>query len=193
MAVQCAKCGEELLGSVNRCWRCGSEFEAPAGVVDEPPVRRRPIAEPLAPPLEAILVGEDGAEVAEAAQAVQERWSRRGSPFAESEEGGVATAPPPTTEFSPASPAQPTNYPVSLGAVGGATAAIMLAGIGFVLLAFYPAISLLLAAIGVGFGIWGLQAPRRAAALIGLILCCVAFTLSAIGLAYGFYVSSLTF
>src|SRR5688500_11619258 len=26
MAVHCAKCGEELLGAVNRCWTCGQIF-----------------------------------------------------------------------------------------------------------------------------------------------------------------------
>jgi len=28
VAVKCSKCGEELLGAVNRCWRCGQAFVA---------------------------------------------------------------------------------------------------------------------------------------------------------------------
>jgi hypothetical protein len=42
-AVKCSKCGEELLGAVNRCWRCGQAFVAPTenGVV--PPEGNQPI------------------------------------------------------------------------------------------------------------------------------------------------------
>lgn len=42
MAVRCAKCNEELLGAVNRCWRCGTPFASRGGDVSEPPLRRRP-------------------------------------------------------------------------------------------------------------------------------------------------------
>ncbi|MCA9164050.1 MAG: hypothetical protein KDA62_13770 [Planctomycetales bacterium] len=42
MAVRCAKCNEELLGAVNRCWRCGTPFASRGGDVNEPPLRRRP-------------------------------------------------------------------------------------------------------------------------------------------------------
>ncbi len=47
MAVHCSKCGEELLGAVNRCWRCGQTYALsppnvplamPAGAVGEQPV-----------------------------------------------------------------------------------------------------------------------------------------------------------
>ncbi|PQO35360.1 hypothetical protein [Blastopirellula marina] len=39
MATICSNCGEELIGAVNRCWRCGREFELDA-LADTPPVRR---------------------------------------------------------------------------------------------------------------------------------------------------------
>jgi hypothetical protein len=29
VAVHCSKCGEELLGAVNRCWRCGQAYAVP--------------------------------------------------------------------------------------------------------------------------------------------------------------------
>ena len=32
MAVRCSKCGEELLGPVNRCWKCGQQFAAQAEI-----------------------------------------------------------------------------------------------------------------------------------------------------------------
>ncbi len=47
MPVKCSNCGEELLGAVNRCWRCGKAFVAPPA--DTPPVRRLPPSDaPLA-------------------------------------------------------------------------------------------------------------------------------------------------
>lgn len=42
MATICSNCGEELIGAVNRCWRCGREFEIDA-LADVPPVRRSPV------------------------------------------------------------------------------------------------------------------------------------------------------
>ncbi|MCC9609721.1 hypothetical protein LOC68_11200 [Blastopirellula sp. JC732] len=39
MATICSNCGEELIGAVNRCWRCGREFEIDS-LSDVPPVRR---------------------------------------------------------------------------------------------------------------------------------------------------------
>lgn len=41
--VFCSHCGEELLGSVNRCWRCGRQFVAEYNPENDPPVRRSPI------------------------------------------------------------------------------------------------------------------------------------------------------
>ncbi|EAQ77585.1 hypothetical protein DSM3645_08296 [Blastopirellula marina DSM 3645] len=35
----CSNCGEELIGAVNRCWRCGRDFEIDA-LADIPPIRR---------------------------------------------------------------------------------------------------------------------------------------------------------
>jgi hypothetical protein len=39
MAASCGKCGEELLGAVNRCWRCGHVFDGLPGEDGQPPVR----------------------------------------------------------------------------------------------------------------------------------------------------------
>ena len=39
MAVSCAICGEELLGSVNRCWKCGNFVTSHPGDATQPPVR----------------------------------------------------------------------------------------------------------------------------------------------------------
>lgn len=50
MSVHCAYCGEELMGAVNRCWRCGRRFEHAPTPESEPPVRRAPIAGSLQHP-----------------------------------------------------------------------------------------------------------------------------------------------
>lgn len=42
MAVYCSQCREELLGAVNRCWRCGAAFVPQAGSGQAPPVRINP-------------------------------------------------------------------------------------------------------------------------------------------------------
>ncbi|MFI4874927.1 MAG: hypothetical protein ACIALR_06305 [Blastopirellula sp. JB062] len=42
MSTICSHCGEELIGAVNRCWRCGREFQIDA-LADVPPIRRSPI------------------------------------------------------------------------------------------------------------------------------------------------------
>lgn len=44
MAVRCSHCGEELMGSVNRCWKCGQQFTSRPGPSGMPPVRRSPVA-----------------------------------------------------------------------------------------------------------------------------------------------------
>lgn len=43
MAVRCAKCNEQLLGAVNRCWRCGTEFASIPDPSNVPPIRRPPV------------------------------------------------------------------------------------------------------------------------------------------------------
>src|SRR5262249_43278334 len=59
-AVKCSKCGEELLGAVNRCWRCGQTFAATADNSVVQPVSNQPIdtvvVDQLASPSPANLV-----------------------------------------------------------------------------------------------------------------------------------------
>ncbi|MFO0821239.1 MAG: hypothetical protein U1A77_25065 [Pirellulales bacterium] len=55
MPVHCAACGEELLGAVNRCWRCGRSFAHAPTPESEPPVRG-----PAIPDWRAIPPGRQG-------------------------------------------------------------------------------------------------------------------------------------
>lgn len=55
MSVICDKCGEELMGAVNRCWKCGTQFQRIEGA-PIPPIRRAPVlasyVRPAAPQVE---------------------------------------------------------------------------------------------------------------------------------------------
>src|SRR5262245_56863795 len=55
MAVRCSKCGEELLGAVNRCWKCGQAFAQRPEIDGRPPVRTDAPATSQQP-LEALVV-----------------------------------------------------------------------------------------------------------------------------------------
>src|SRR5687767_14951058 len=66
MAVKCTKCGEELLGAVNRCWKCGQSFAVHPQADGQPAVRLEAAAVGDEQPMEAIVL-EDG--LAEAALA----------------------------------------------------------------------------------------------------------------------------
>lgn len=39
MSVRCSKCGEELLGAVNRCWKCGQALALHPETDGRPPIR----------------------------------------------------------------------------------------------------------------------------------------------------------
>lgn len=57
MSVICDKCGEELMGAVNRCWKCGTQFQRIEGA-PIPPIRRAPVLAsyvlPAAPQIETV-------------------------------------------------------------------------------------------------------------------------------------------
>src|SRR5688572_19636598 len=86
MAVRCSKCGEELLGPVNRCWKCGQQFAAQAEAGGLPPVRYAPVNLPP--------------------DVVQ----------AEFADGGVVTAAMPGAEPTNAAPSASTSAPTTASA-----------------------------------------------------------------------------
>ncbi len=80
-------------------------------------------------------------------------------------------------EESPAqTPPRIARYPRHTAAVGGALAATLLGLLGLLVAAFtpIPAVGLLLGAFGFFFGLWGMLSHRRALAVTGLVLCCLA-------------------
>jgi hypothetical protein len=190
MAVHCAQCGEELLGAVNRCWRCGAKVLFQAGDTHLPPVRRPPIpvVESPAPEAGGEGKGED-ADVVEAAfadagpaEAVPPSGAaiapelarvpgrtpsgpsssgrRRGSPFATS----PGTAPAPRARLRGLRWLTP-----EVGALG----ACALGLISLIACLVSGLTAAIVAGLGLVLGIWGLSAPRRGPAIAGILLCCV--------------------
>ena len=178
MSVRCAKCGEELLGAVNRCWKCGQIFARHPEIDGLPPVRmERPPA--AGEPLEAIVL-DDEAEAGNAAAGA----------------APVALAAPPATSFPPPPVAPVVQYiprPIapppttgeiiearrsSLTAMGGTVGAIVL-GIFAVCISPFWFPGALIGLLGLALGIWGLYSPRRGWALAGVLLCCLGIGLGA--------------
>ena len=167
MTVRCSRCGEELMGAVNRCWKCGQAFQVRPTVDGLPPVRADVVAaaaavaiNPAGQAVEACVL--DDAAVGESGQAPT------AAPKAPLPPHALTTPQPPRPSVSRA----PTN----IAAEGGAYAALLLGLFGLLLSwsLFYGA---LVALVGLLAGIWGIYSPRRNVALIGMLLCAVAMGL----------------
>jgi hypothetical protein len=180
MSVRCAKCGEELLGAVNRCWKCGQIFARRPEIDGLPPVRmERPAA--ASEPIEAIVLDDavDGASGAAAAAPVA---------VAASPATGFPLPPPPVAPVvqyipKPIAPPPTTSEMIearrySLMAMGGTVGALVL-GIFAVCISPFWFGGAFVGLLGMALGIWGLYSPRRGWALAGVLLCCLGIALGA--------------
>lgn len=203
MAVRCSKCGEELLGPVNRCWKCGQQFTAQAETGGLPPVRYAPVN--LPPDVVqaefadggVITAAAPGAEAPAAAAASSNapvanvaspgpigKSVRTGSPFVKGAVMQPVTTPafprnPLAPGLSPRLPGPPGHDPL---AVAGAITAILMGifALGIAWISNWVAISaaVVIALIGFGMGIWGLYSKRRGWALFGILISCAAIGLA---------------
>jgi hypothetical protein len=175
MAVLCSHCGEELMGAVNRCWRCGTPLQAHAGRPDIPPVRRSPITGPLDGPLEAVVLSEPGEQPAvEQGELLEKDMPlRRGSPFRMDARtirvAGPVPAPTPTATATPTAAPQ-RSYQFQLASQVAAVATPVLAILALFLSFAVPIAALCLATLAIGFGTWGLYSERRGTAILGLVV-----------------------
>jgi hypothetical protein len=157
VSIKCSKCGEELLGAVNRCWRCGQIFAAtPQQTGTEVPSSPADIADEQA--IGAVLVG-DAASKGPALV-----------PFAEKEIRRLTTA-----ELIDARRA-------GLMAMGGTVTSLVLGIFASILATFWPPAALV-AVLGLAMGLWGLSSPRRNLALLGMLLCSLAIGIGTYGIA----------
>lgn len=203
----CSHCGEELLGAVNRCWKCGQRVIPPPPT---PPVSDFLVAEiATAGPVVTVDASMVQALVSappqlvtltldEVAFAMAKDPPRRGSPFAV--EATLVDRKPhetyygagPYRQVEPISRGgrlkpRPAQYPRNTSAVGGITAALVLGILGLVFL-YFSVLGGVTAAIGLGCAIWGLYDPRRKRlALVALLLCCLVLTIAAWMLGFQVY------
>lgn len=213
MAVRCSKCGEELMGAVNRCWRCGQSFEVLAGPAGVPPVRRAPPAPPAARQTDSGAAAGGSAEEAGARDllaggglagqdgtaAVPVAVRRVGSPFAAGATGGpiAAEAGQPVVRANGGGPggvlggpyvlaARAPSYPAHTAAVGGAIGSVVLGGMSLVGCLITNA-ALVTALLGLAMGVWGLYSTRRGLAVLGLLLCFLALSIASFNGAVDLY------
>ena len=175
MAVRCTKCGEELLGAVNRCWKCGQAFALRPEIDGRPPVRSAapPTIEPV---LDAEVIEDAKADQLAAAAPVAVADQIQPMPIT------VIPAYPPIAARVITPPRLSTADLIeaqraSLTAMGGTAAAFVLGvfALGIGLFGFWGAP---IALLGLIMGIWGLYSSRRGWALAAMLVCCLAIGLS---------------
>ena len=166
-AVHCSKCGEELLGAVNRCWKCGQAFALPPEMDGRPPVRAV-AAVGSSQPLEAIVV-EHVSKTSGSSLSVPVASSR----------------PIPSRMSSTAELIEARR--AGLMAMGGTVTSLVLGLFSAVLAALWPPAAIV-AVLGLMMGIWGLSSPRRNWALVGMLLCCLAIGFGTFGMARRIYI-----
>jgi hypothetical protein len=155
MSVHCTKCGEELLGAVNRCWKCGqaisvtSREQACSRTRDDPPgASAGSPAVTFDQPLQATLIDSPAIPLA-------------------------PVAAPAYSQSRPLTTAELIDARrTGMMAMGGTVASLVL-GFFAAALAFVWPLASLIAILGLMMGIWGLQSPKRNLALVGMLLCCL--------------------
>jgi hypothetical protein len=179
MAVRCSKCGEELLGAVNRCWKCGQTFALHPEIDGRPPVRAEAPAD-TGQPLEAIVIDE-AAQTSGAMAPLTADMPKPAAPV-------IPVAAPRYTLPRRATTAELVDARrAGMMAMGGTVASLVLGIFSLVLAVRWPPAAMI-AVLGLAMGIWGLRSPRRNWALVGMLLCCLAIGLGAYGVARATYV-----
>jgi hypothetical protein len=160
MPRECGKCGEELLGSVNRCWRCGEEFISVGVATDTQVESVDPQLEVASSAIEAIPV-----------ESTDDLPSKP-------EQHIVATVIEPAGQVEninnrPLPAPYATDQMPAMAAVAG-----FVLGIGSVVGCWWTAWMLLPAGVGILFSIAGLGSRQQKLAVVGAALCLVALTVS---------------
>jgi hypothetical protein len=170
MTVRCSKCGEELMGAVNRCWKCGQTFAQRPEIDGRPPVRGEALPAE-APPLTAVVLdhASAGAPATRAAIAATGLALPQSAPARAATHSTERLSFPSTSDFIDAKR-------TSLTAMGGTIGSLVL-GLFALVLALFRFEAALIALLGLVLGIWGLYSPKRALALVAMLLCCLAIGL----------------
>lgn len=201
MTVFCAKCGTELLGAVNRCWKCGLPVVSSADNSPLPPVRRAPVLGPLhVPPWEAISAEVLEPESAPNATGVAEPATgtgakRRGSPFPPGERGELISNEAARSTASVGGRLRglrqwsQARARAASGSTAGLVAAVAgaLMGGGAFSLRDYPELALALAVAGLVLAAAGFVFGARIPAGVATLLCVLALLWSTYQMAITLY------
>ena len=205
MAVVCAKCGEELLGSVNRCWRCGQRAVSTPDAADAPPVRRSPVilsdnqrrpvpssSSEEAPTSEEphvddgaddVLILTDSAEESEhEAPASVNPGESSEPPSKETEDKAEGSLHAPKSTIAATVPARS-----SVDWQGWLAFASLFLGLLAISLGWLTPWMLLPSIVGIACGIVGVMSRRKTLAIIALLVCLLGVTASSVRLAYNVY------
>ena len=209
--VQCTRCGEALLGAVNRCWRCGTVFPASVDSDDLPPVRRSPLV--------STAVEVTGRQTPSGGASAEGEAAPRsypmdgdhlprpefgttspvqvGSPFSDRSEPLAVNVPldhPSNAHDRLTTRSPATQYPRNLAARGGATASLSLGLISWlgVLMILWgdwsPLGTVVTSLLGIGLGVWGVFSHFRRVAITGLLMGCITLAVSGFCEAIDIYV-----
>jgi hypothetical protein len=169
MTVRCSKCGEELMGAVNRCWKCGQTFAQRPEIDGRPPVRGdAQSAGEL--PLAAVVLDHASPGVPARSAAIATTGS------------ALPQSAPPAATYTTERLSFPSTSDfidakrTSLTAMGGTIGSLVL-GLFALVLALFRFEAALIALLGLVLGIWGLYSHKRALALVAMLLCCLAIGL----------------
>jgi len=198
MPVRCSKCGEELLGSVNRCWKCGTLFHLRTEKSGLPPVRMTPVetviaaelADTEAPVLAEVLNQDLGIESPPPGE--NENTSvRRGSPFADSFTPTKLAASGDRTSREHVELKGQLDARKHMLLLLASVSSLLLGSFSVVLLFVSAVATFFISTIGLGLGLTGLRGNRRGPAIAGIVLCCLALGLA--GFVATLYVFELMF
>ncbi len=208
MVVHCGKCGAELMGAVNRCWKCGRPVISRADAASAPPVRRPPLRGALEIPpweaLPAVIVDDELPDDSSAAgtdvappDADDESFptsKRRRSPFApgaklrKTSTRESAADDRPSVDPVRRDRSVPLEMPKPSSPIARLSALIAIClGAASFALGDYPEVAWGLAVVGLGFGIAALLSRLNVTSVAGVVFCFAAFLWSGYATAIAVY------
>ena len=186
MKINCGQCGEELLGSVNRCWRCGLEFEPLDG--EQPQISRGPLSlddhVSHLSPLDNVPLATLDADANDGGQA--EVVAELVTPSPPGNRDSIAH-PAPGSPFAPSHTSSnrplPASYDQSMGLPMGLAVSSILLGVFGLIGSFYSPWASVAGLFGLVLGIVAIaKSERKTPSAIGIALCSLALIISAVSI-----------
>jgi hypothetical protein len=175
MPVRCATCSEELLGAVNRCWKCGAFVTLNLEAFQTPPIRRAPVVlKPKVAAVSTVTSSHGAVSVAELADSLHVQQSNTATPGGMRRRGNPFAADATHAVFVPQASDEMANADA---AEKGVWVAIPVAVLAWILAFFFPPAALIVALVAIGLAIWGLSSRKKALAGAVIVLSILGFVL----------------